>query len=111
MGTMAGTKPLSITAAAEATSIPWETRDIVSINDSLLRVVRVEGTMDWRRHEEDQLFICWQGMFTIEVEGAVPVVMNPGDVYVIRRRAMHKTSTDGLAYALMSIGVHSMAPA
>jgi mannose-6-phosphate isomerase-like protein (cupin superfamily) len=65
---------------------------------------------DVHRHEEDQLFICWQGTFTVDLDGASPIVMKPGDVYVIRRHVKHKTSTDGLAYALMSIGVHNMAP-
>ena len=106
---MSGTKPLSINTLAGAIPEPWETRDVASLNDSLLRVVRVEGTMDWHRHEEDQLFVCWRGSFTIDVESAPPVVLNPGDVYVVPRRAMHKTSAGSLAYALMSIGLRTLA--
>jgi len=109
MDAMSGTKPLSIRDAATEIPAPWETRDLVSINDSLLRLVRAEGVMEWHHHEEDQLFICWQGTFTIEVEGTAAVVLNRGDVYVIPRRSRHRTSAHGLAYALMSIGDHTMA--
>jgi len=106
---MPGPKPLSINVLADAIPAPWETSDVVSVNGSLLRLVRAEGVMDWHRHEEDQLFICWQGKFTIDIEGAPAVVLGPGDVYVIPRRARHRTSADGLAYALMSIGDHTIA--
>lgn len=102
-------EPISIPQLAHSLPASWETRDVVSANDSVLRVVRVEGTMDWHRHEEDQLFICWEGAFTIQLEPSELVVLNPGDVFVVPRHTQHKTSASGRAYALMSIGLHTMA--
>ena len=107
----AAREPVSIPRLAVSLPAPYETRDLVTANDSVLRVVRVEGKMDWHRHEEDQLFICWQGSFSIEIEGSEPVVLGPGDVFVIPRGTRHKTFSDSLSYALMSIGVHNLAPA
>jgi quercetin dioxygenase-like cupin family protein len=103
--------PISIPEIARALPASWETGDLVTVNDSVLRVVRVEGVMDWHRHEEDQLFICWEGTFTIEPEGASPVVLKSGDVFVVPRHVRHKTSAASVAYALMSIGVHTPARA
>jgi len=102
-------EPVSIRRLAESLPGPYETRDLVTANDSVLRVVRVEGAMDWHHHEEDQLFICWQGSFTIEVAGSAPVSLDPGDVLVIPRHTEHRTSAESLAYALMSIGAHTLA--
>jgi quercetin dioxygenase-like cupin family protein len=106
-----GKEPISIPQVARALSASWETGDVVSANDSVLRVVRVEGTMDWHRHEEDQLFICWEGAFTIELEPREVVELSRGDVFVVPRRTPHKTWSAGVAYALMSIGLHTMARA
>ena len=100
---------ISIPALARTVTEAWDVRDLVTAADSVLRVVRVEGVMDWHKHEEDQLFICWEGKFTIELEGAPPVELGRGDLYVIPRGVRHKTVAAGLAYALMSIGVHTMA--
>ncbi|HSS61367.1 MAG TPA: cupin domain-containing protein [Candidatus Limnocylindrales bacterium] len=100
---------VSIAQLARTLLVSWDTRDLVSANESVLRIVRVEGTMDWHRHEEDQLFICWEGRFTIELEGSEVVDLEQGDVFVVPRRTQHKTSSSSVAIALMSIGLHTMA--
>ena len=103
-------QPISIPRLADSLSIAWDARDVVTANDSVFRLIRLEGTMDWHHHEEDQLFVCWDGTFTIQLEGEDVVELNPGDVFVVPRGTEHKTRTGGLAHALMSIGVHTMAP-
>jgi quercetin dioxygenase-like cupin family protein len=107
----AAKEPLSIPQVARTLPAPWETHDLVSANDSVFRVVRVEGTMGWHRHSEDQLFLCWSGTFKIEMEGLGTVVLNPGDVYVVPRQTSHQTSTETNAVAVMSIGLHTLARA
>ena len=100
---------ISITTLARSISTPWEARDLVTANESVLRVFRIEGAMEWHHHEEDQLFVCWDGMFTIEIQGAPAVTLKPGDVFVVPRGLEHTTKADEPAYALMSVGVHTMA--
>lgn len=102
-------EPISIRRLADSLSIAWDARDVVTANDSVVRLIRVEGTMDWHHHEEDQLFVCWDGTFTIELEGERAIELKPGDVFVVPRRTEHKTQAPGLAHALMSIGDHTMA--
>ena len=55
--------------------------------------------------------MCWDGTFTVELEGSPAVELKPGDVFVIPRGTGHKTQSNRLAHALMSIGVHTMARA
>ena len=100
---------ISIAKLAQSISIPWDARDVVTANESVLRVLRLEGTMDWHHHEEDQLFVCWEGTFTLELQEERAVTLEAGDVFVIPRGVEHKTRADAPAYALMSIGVHTMA--
>jgi quercetin dioxygenase-like cupin family protein len=102
-------QPISISRLADSLSIAWDARDVVTANGSVFRLIRVEGTMEWHHHEEDQLFVCWDGTFTVELEASPAVELKRGDVFVVPRGTEHKTHANGLAHALMSIGVHTMA--
>jgi len=102
-------EPISINKLADSLTEAWDARDVVTANDSVLRLIRVDGTMDWHHHEEDQLFVCWDGTFTVEVEGSPAIGLYPGDVLVVPKGAAHTTRSERVAYALMSIGVHTMA--
>lgn len=102
-------EPISIPRLADSLSIAWDARDVVTANGSVFRLIRVEGMMDWHHHEEDQLFVCWDGTFTVELAGSPSVELKPGDVFVIPRGTEHMTHAKNLAHALMSIGVHTMA--
>ena len=102
-------QPISIPRLADSLSIAWDARDVVTANGSVFRLIRVEGTMEWHHHEEDQLFVCWDGTFTVELADSPTVELKPGDVFVIPRGTEHKTHAGHLAHALMSIGVHTMA--
>ena len=100
---------ISISKLAGSISVAWDARDVVTANDSVLRLLRLDGTMDWHHHEEDQLFVCWEGTFVIEFEEEPALTLEAGDVFVVPRGVEHKTVADTPAYALMSIGVHTMA--
>jgi len=104
-------RPISIAVAARSLGRAWETRDLVTANDSVLRIVRIEGDYGWHRHDEDQLFVCWEGTFTFEQEGADTIILEAGDIVVVPGRTPHRISTDTVAFALMSIGRHTVAPA
>ncbi|HLJ19077.1 MAG TPA: cupin domain-containing protein [Stellaceae bacterium] len=104
-------KPISIPAQARTLDRSWDARDLVTANDSVLRLVRMEGAYDWHRHEEDQLFICWEGTFRVEMAEESPMELGTGDIAVVPSGVPHRIIAIGVAYALMSIGRHTVAPA
>jgi hypothetical protein len=55
--------PVSIDAIASALSGPWQPAELAVVNDTVLRVARLDGEFPWHVHEEDEpsdrLQLCW----------------------------------------------------
>jgi mannose-6-phosphate isomerase-like protein (cupin superfamily) len=92
---------LSIPEVVETLPGPWEPRDLVRANDAIVRVARLEGEFPWHEHDEDELFLCWDGEFRIELEGQPPVAMAPGSIFVIPRGTRHRPVAERRAHALL----------
>ena len=81
---------------------PLEPRDLAFANDTVIRLSRIEGDFPWHAHDEDEVFLCWEGTFRIEVEGGEPVEMTRGTLFVVLRGTRHRPIADrGPAYALL----------
>ena len=93
--------PVSVNDVIAQLPEPWQPRDLAFANGAVLRVSRFEGTFHWHQHEEDELFLCWDGSFRVEFEGRDPVVLRPGDIFVVPKGVRHRTVADEPAYGLM----------
>ena len=93
--------PISIRDAIAGLTGPWQPVDLAVANDAIVRFARLEGEFAWHAHEEDELFICWDGSFSIEMEGAPPVTLSAGDLFVVPKGIRHRPVADGRAHALL----------
>ena len=68
----------------------WEPRIVASVNDYEVRIAKVEGDHTWHSHEDtDEFFLVLAGELTIRLRDQDPVLLGPGDCYVVRKGTEH----------------------
>ena len=73
----------------------WEPRIVARVNDYEVRVAKVEGDHTWHSHADtDEFFHVLDGRFTINLRDSDPVVLGPGDTFVVPRGVEHFPQAD-----------------
>ena len=98
---MTGAGAISIPVVAAATARPFEPRDIATLNDAIVRLAVIDGETPWHHHRDDELFLCWEGRFRIEIDRGKAVDMRAGDLFVVRRGVEHKAAADERAVTIL----------
>jgi len=96
-------QPISINNLVSGMTQPWEPMDLVKVNNSMVRLVRLDGRFNWHQHHEDELFVGFGGNFTLEIEGGDEVQMSQGDCYLIPAGVRHRPVALAPAYALLIV--------
>lgn len=67
----------------------WSPRVVAELDDSYVKVAKVQGTLAWHAHDdEDELFFILGGTLRIEMEDR-SVVLHEGDTFVVPRGTRH----------------------
>ena len=93
--------PVSIEHVISTLPGPFQQRDLVTANDTIVRIALFEGEFAWHEHEEDELFLCWDGTFRIEIEGRAPVTLGQGELFVVPKGTRHRPVAETPAHVLM----------
>lgn len=83
---MAAVSPKDIAAALTEL---WSPRVIAELDDSYVKVARLQGTLAWHAHDdEDELFLVLEGQLRIELEDGA-VELSAGELYVVPKGVRH----------------------
>lgn len=80
---------LSLQEAAASLTEYWSPRVVAELDDSYVKVAKLQGSLTWHSHElEDELFFVLKGRLRIELEqGAVELAA--GEMYVVPKGVRH----------------------
>jgi len=92
---------VSIAEVIASLAGPWQPQDVVTVNDAVVRLARLDGEFPWHHHDEDELFLCWDGSFRIEMRGRDAVTLGPGELFVVPEGLEHRPVAARTAHALM----------
>jgi mannose-6-phosphate isomerase-like protein (cupin superfamily) len=68
----------------------WSPKIIADLNDSHVKLAKVQGEFVWHQHaEEDELFIVVRGELTIELRDG-QVSLGPGELVVVPKGVEHR---------------------
>jgi quercetin dioxygenase-like cupin family protein len=70
-------------------------RVIGEVNDQYIKVAKIKGQeIPWHNHEnEDELFYIVEGQLLMQVENQPDLIMNKGDLYVVKKGVNHRVSS------------------
>jgi quercetin dioxygenase-like cupin family protein len=94
-------QPVSIPEAVENLPGPWEPQDLVTVNEAVVRVSRLEGEYDWHQHKNEELFLCWDGTFRIDIQDGESVQLRPGDLLVVPAGTRHRVVAPSIAHTVL----------
>ncbi|HUG23374.1 cupin domain-containing protein [Piscinibacter sp.] len=74
--------------AASLTEL-WSPRVVAEVDDSYVKVAKVQGTLAWHSHDaEDELFLVLKGHLRIEMENGT-VELGEGEMFVVPKGVRH----------------------
>lgn len=79
----------------------WSPRVVAELDDSFVKVAKVQGSLAWHSHEhEDELFYILKGSLTIEMEDQT-VVLHEGDAFVVPKGVRHNPIADDECHLML----------
>src|ERR1700735_2851406 len=92
---------VSLGTAAEKLSDYWSPHVVGSVDDSYVKVAKVQGSLTWQSHElEDELFLVLKGRLRIELEDR-PVELKEGDMFVVPKGVRHNPVAEEECHILL----------
>jgi mannose-6-phosphate isomerase-like protein (cupin superfamily) len=76
-------------------SDPWHPRIVAELNGPHVLVVKLLGPFTWHSHAAaDEMFLVVRGTLRIELRDRAPVVLGPGEAFVVPRGVEHRPVAD-----------------
>ena len=79
----------------------WSPRVIAELDDSYIKVAKVQGSLTWHSHDnEDELFYVLKGSLRIEMVDRT-VVLREGDAFVVPKGVRHNPVAESECHIML----------
>jgi mannose-6-phosphate isomerase-like protein (cupin superfamily) len=80
---------------------PWQPKIVAELNDTYVKVVKVEGEFVWHHHDdEDELFLVVSGRLRMELRDG-DIVLEPGELLVVPKGVEHRPVAEGETHVVL----------
>jgi mannose-6-phosphate isomerase-like protein (cupin superfamily) len=80
---------VNLAAAFAGFQDPWNPRIAGQVNDTAIKLVKLEGAFDWHHHvEEDELFLVVAGRLRMRLRDG-DIDLDPGEFLIVPRGVEH----------------------
>ena len=80
----------------------WEPEDVAFINDTALRLAKLEGAYNWHTHpQEDEFFLVLKGKVFIDTKIEGTIELNEMEGYLVKKGIRHRSRTDKPAWIVL----------
>ena len=79
----------------------WQPQDLLFVNDTALRVAKIDGAYNWHTHQkEDEFFLVIKGKIFIDLENE-SVELKEGEGFLVKKGTRHRSRSSKPAYVLL----------
>ena len=81
---------IDVPSVVDSVKETWANRTLTQVNDSVVRLARVEGEFHWHKHDnEDEFFFVLSGRLFIDLEDRT-IELGPNQGTTISKGVMHR---------------------
>ncbi|MCK4763061.1 MAG: cupin domain-containing protein [Candidatus Aminicenantes bacterium] len=81
---------------------PWHRIDVCTINNSILRIAKIEGEFRWHTHQsKDECFLVLKGKIFIDTNKEGTIELNEMESYIVKKGTRHRSRADEPAWVLL----------
>lgn len=96
-----GAEKVDISGKFDLFAEHWRPKTVARLNGQEVKLVKVQGTFPWHRHEEiEEMFLVWRGRFRVEFRDQI-LVLGPGEFVVVPKGVEHRTAADEEAEVIL----------
>jgi quercetin dioxygenase-like cupin family protein len=92
--------PESLARHRAALAGPWQPVEVARVNESVVRMALIHGEFPWHAHDEDEMFLCYEGEFDLETERGT-VHLAPMQFFVVPAGLRHRPVAANPAVTLL----------
>ena len=94
-------KPIDLLPAAASIDALWSPRVAAKINDTYVKLARIQGEFVWHSHDDtDDFFLVLKGRITIRMRDG-DVSLGPGELFVVPKGVEHCPIAEEEAHLLL----------